>query len=305
MPIDLVIPLVFASDPNWQKDYLRSHNIGGIATKHVRFRSWGTEELLMQCIMRNMGWLRKVHLLLASPSQVQPWMQTLFSRKEEGTPVFVPVYHAQFIPSGHLPTFNICTIEMFLHRIPDLSEQFIYSNDDFFPLSPLAPSDFFRDGLPCQHFDERPFTNHPNIFEKFVKGGLDMVAADFGRTFKNTWLRGGHSMQSMLRSTVEEVYNRHKDRISNSFTQVRSERNFNQYIFPFYQHLSGKYVDHVPKHRYVGPRTPTSEFPSILREKDPGILSINDNVAIEDWQVRAAIVRRELATRLTGENIEE
>jgi hypothetical protein len=33
---------------------------------------------------------------------------------------------------------------MFLHRIPGLSERFIYGNDDMFPLSQLEPEDFFR-----------------------------------------------------------------------------------------------------------------------------------------------------------------
>ena len=42
MDIDLVIPMVFPSDPVWQRDYERSH--GGTAfaaARNVRWRSWG------------------------------------------------------------------------------------------------------------------------------------------------------------------------------------------------------------------------------------------------------------------------
>ena len=53
--------------------------------------------------------------------------------------------HERIIPNELLPTFNSTTIEMYLHRIPDLAEQFIYSNDDMFPIRPLQISDFFKD----------------------------------------------------------------------------------------------------------------------------------------------------------------
>ena len=38
----------------------------------------------------------------------------------------------QFIPNNFLPTFNSCTIEMFIGNIKGLSEYFIYGNDDMF-----------------------------------------------------------------------------------------------------------------------------------------------------------------------------
>ncbi|MHC1550004.1 hypothetical protein [Phyllobacterium sp. K27] len=47
-----------------------------------------------------------------------------------------------------LPTFNARTIETMLWRIPELSEHYIYFNDDFFLNKPLTPEFFFRRGLP-------------------------------------------------------------------------------------------------------------------------------------------------------------
>jgi hypothetical protein len=56
---------------------------------------------------------------------------------------------------------------MFLHLIPELSDRFMYANDDMFPLSPLSQEDLFtRDGRPCMHVWEEPAPRCPNIFER-------------------------------------------------------------------------------------------------------------------------------------------
>lgn len=288
--IDMVIPMVFPQDREWQRDYAGYSSFAAAAKYNERFRSWDTEELLIECVRKYMPWVRKIHILLARESQVQPWMGKF--------PEVHLVFHREFMDAKVLPCFNVLTIEMFLHRIPGLSEMFIYSNDDFFPLSPLEETDFFRDGLPCQRFVEKPYPKAPNVFERFVKNGLDMVAEDFGRTFDGTWLRGGHSMQPMLLETVRRVCQRHADRIYTSFTVERTARNFNQYIYPFWQHLSGEYADHVPKRQYVGPRTPTGDIAAIIRDPDCGIVCLNDNEMITDWLDRAAIVRQEIRKKL-------
>ena len=289
--------MVFPQDLKWRHDYLTAtgnfRNDRSTLTS-PRFRSWGTEELLIKCIQKNLPWIRTIYILLARPSQVQPWMEQF---KIQNSKIKI-VFHRNFIPTQYLPTFNANTIEMWLHKIPDLSEYFIYGNDDLFPLSPLEESDFFQDGLPCQRMKEKPYPEDPNTFQKFVKNGLDMVAEDWGVKFTDTWLRTGHSLQPMLRSTVEHVCTKHADRILQSFTLVRGSKNFNQYIIPFWQHLSGQYIDYVPRRRYIGPKVATEDIADILRDPNCGIVCINDNKSIEDCEARAEIVRREIAARL-------
>lgn len=308
--IDLVIPMVFPQDPKWQKAYKATMGCSD-ATGHARYRSWGTEELLVRCCMKYMPWLRSIHILLASESQAEylNGLDRLNGANGQDNPLspLSPslhyVFHRDFIPEQYLPTFNVNTIEMWLHRIPGLSEYFIYSNDDLFPLSPLQPEDFFQpreDGgiLPCQTLYERPYPTSPNTFPKLVKNGLDLVAEDFGVKYKKTWLRTGHSMAPMLKSMVEQVCTMHADRILQGFTNKRDPKNFNQYIFQFYQHFSGKYIEHVPSRHYVGPKVPVKDIVAILREPAAGVVCINDSRKIADWERRAEIVRREISARL-------
>ena len=40
------------------------------------------------------------------------------------------INHSEIIPKEYLPTFNSCAIEAYLHRIPNLSEYYLYLNDD-------------------------------------------------------------------------------------------------------------------------------------------------------------------------------
>jgi UDP-N-acetylglucosamine-lysosomal-enzyme len=78
--------------------------------------------------------VRKVFLV--TNGQVPHWLDT-------SNPKLVLVTHAEiFDDPSHLPTFSSPAIEANLHRIPGLSSQFIYLNDDVMFGRPVWPSDF-------------------------------------------------------------------------------------------------------------------------------------------------------------------
>lgn len=300
--IDLVIPMVFPHDTEWQREYRRCHS--GDATKNVRWRSWGTEELLVQCVMKWMPWIRHIHLLLASESQEQPWMTEMTARSQQ----IIIHYHKDFIPEQYLPCYTSCCIEMFLHRIPELSEHFIYGNDDMFPLSPLEPEDFFCTQeshgpvLPCQRLTENPFPANPNTFQRKCLNQQNMVAKPFGKYYARTWLRNGHSMAPMLKSVCEKVWQLHGDEIRRYLSPMkRDEHSYSQYVYVLYQHFAGLYVGHQPRIQYVGKGTPTNGLAAIIRDPEAGIVCFNDNEHISDWEKRAKTVREEISKKLKAE----
>ena len=299
--IDLVIPMVFPDDKEWQRAYARYY--GGNATRNVRFRSWGTEELMVRCCLKNMPWVRRIYLLLASESQVREWMVAMTLQH---TGRIRTVFHREFIPEEYLPCFTSPTIEMFLHRIPGLAEYFIYANDDMFPLSLLEATDFFRERptpnppyregavslLPCQHFDEKSWSALPSLFEKKCQNQQRMIAEGFGLKLGKTWLRCTHSFAPMLKSVCEAVWARHGEEIKNHLSPLkRTEHSYNHYIYSLYQHFAGMDVDYAPKEQYVGKETPSARLAEILRDPEAGIVCINDHEKISDWEERAAIVR--------------
>lgn len=286
--IDYIIPMVFPSDKLWRADLKALCGVN--PDKAVRFRSWGTERLLVQCVRRNLPFVRDIIILLARDSQVQPWMETEDVRV---------VTHAEFIPKKHLPTFNSCTIEMYLHRIPGLSDMFLYSNDDLFPLSPLQESDFFRDGKPCQHHEWRDKTIPASTFHKQCLAGINFAGEEFGKRFHDGWLKGGHSIAPILKATCNRLWQRGGKAIEGSITPFRAPWNFNQYIYSWHQHFAGNYIDHVPKRTFLSVKTQTvEEMTAAILQDDPGILCINDHERLADFERYAEAVRQALREKL-------
>lgn len=59
-------------------------------------------------------------------------------------PFVTVITHSQIFPDlDHLPTFSSPAIEAHLHRIPGLSESFLYFNDDVFLGKEIWPEDFY------------------------------------------------------------------------------------------------------------------------------------------------------------------
>lgn len=333
--IDLVIPMVFPADPEWRKEYDRCHGNGQRVQTHVRYRTWGTEELLVTCVMKYMPWVNCIHVLLARESQKQEWMDAL--SRYNGITELRLVYHKDFIPKEYLPCYASPCIEMFLHRIPGLSEQFIYANDDMFPLSPLSPEDFFRptpqplpimegsnyqqpaevstpshtgegrEGvfLPCFHYELEPYPCGPNIFQRKCMNQQNMIGKEFGRHYTNKWLRNGHGFAPILKSTCEVVWWRHGEEIRKHLSPLRrTDHSYNHYIYLLYQYFSGRMVDKKLKTQLINGDTPAKNLASIVRNPDAGIVCFNDNENINDWKVRAAIVREAISEKLKMNNEE-
>ena len=135
--IDFVYLWVDGNDPKWLEKK-RQH--GGNAISSVG-RYVDNQELKYS--------LRSVEKHL-------PWIRKIFIVTDEQTPNFIDPNHPkiqvvdlkEIMPNNILPSFNSNVIEQFLYKIPDLSEQFLYANDDMFINADLKPNFFFEGGYP-------------------------------------------------------------------------------------------------------------------------------------------------------------
>ena len=142
--IDIVIPWVDGSDPEWQaeRDLYATESDKRDAGKasDQRYRSWDNLQYVFRGIEEFAPWVRTVHFI--TWGHLPEWLDTSNSKLHI-------VKHKDYIPSSYLPTFSSHTIELNMHRIEGLAQHFIYFNDDMFLLKPTVPEDFFMDGLPC------------------------------------------------------------------------------------------------------------------------------------------------------------
>ena len=144
--IDFVLPWVDGSDPRWLAEKRSYENSGEAmargdedANADCRYRDYGLLRYWFRSVERFAPWVNRVFFVTCG--QQPEWL-------DENNPRLRLVNHADYIPAACLPTFQSNTIELNLHRIPDLSERFVLFNDDLFLLRPVPPEFFFRKGLP-------------------------------------------------------------------------------------------------------------------------------------------------------------
>lgn len=139
--VDAVFTWVDSTDKNWQRKLMHEKNKTGHKAddvRRVRFPhpKYVDSELRRSVALanKNMPWLRHIYIVVARPQHCNWWANY--------TKVRV-VYHDELTDFG-LPMFSGRAIETILHKIPNLSEHFIYFNDDFYVLKPAPKSLFFE-----------------------------------------------------------------------------------------------------------------------------------------------------------------
>ena len=242
-PIDVVVLYVDGSDPVWQKQY-KDCGYDISESSGARFRSNNQFMYLFRALTQYAPFVNRVFLVVSTESQVPNWIN-----RDKVT----IVTHDQIIPKELLPTFNSGTIELFIHNIPELSEQFIYCNDDMFFFAPTTPSDFFIDGKACIKFQIRNLKTATTMFRKMCLKDLELVK-DYNvypAPPEGKYYTPYHVAAPMLKSINKQVFDEHTDKIMNSCTRKRNEKNLTQYIYTESLVFKGMSVDRMPSHKYI------------------------------------------------------
>lgn len=187
----------------------------------ARFHNAGEIDYCITSILKFAPWVRTIFVVTdqQTPAIVQKLVGTHYETK-------VKVIDHREIFAGyeqHLPTFNSSSILSMLWRIPNLSENFIFFNDDFCLLRPVKAEDFFRDGKVvlrgkwCK-LPERKLVNilFGAILKKIKKRkdfsfweGQQLTARTLGLTQK--YFRLPHVPHPWRRSTLEHYFTTHPD----------------------------------------------------------------------------------------------
>jgi hypothetical protein len=209
-----------------------------------------------------------------------------------------------------LPTFNSGAIEMNLHHIPDLSEKFIYFNDDFFVTKKLSPDYFFTNGLPNDFFLAQTLI-HDNLFSHKLHAIMQIINKEVNRdnsfkkliwnskisksnlvlSFKSVLvlllakeiplISINHHAQPHLKSNFIELEETYREEIdSTRRSRFREFNSLNHYVFRYWGLIKGKYNPKVQtdKH-YIG----VTDLKSLQRDikklytKNPALVCFNEH----------------------------
>ena len=268
--IDFVVTWLDPSDPAWQEQYRHYKGISGGDSSEARFRDWDLFRYWFRAVEAYAPWVHRVFLVTNGtfPRWINP-----------NHPKLTLVRHADYIPAEYLPTFNSCTIELHMNKIPGLSEQFVYFNDDCYLNAPVDPEYYFREGLPCD-CNAETVLNVPKYHPEGKFFIYMSMLADIGvlnRYFNRretvkaspkrwygshlghlgqwtslylTSLPGNkrfvgfnwrHVEQPFLKSVLDECWEKEPGMLSQSCTRFREEVILNPYFFRYWQFASNRF----------------------------------------------------------------
>lgn len=154
-----------------KKIFLNKENIGMSPVEDSRrFESHDELRYSIRSLQKYAPWIN--HIFIVTDKQIPFWFKQ--------TDRITIVDHKEIIPEEFLPTFNSICIERYLLNIPDLSDKFIYLNDDVFFNRKTKPSDFFYDDKPIvrlnfpipsfeyKEFNEQYDRTILNAYESFI-----------------------------------------------------------------------------------------------------------------------------------------
>ena len=233
-----------------------------------RFRSYGVLDLQVKGIRKYMPYVNNIFIVVSDKEQVE-------GIDLNGCTI---ITHDMIIPQKYLPCFNSCTIEMFLHKIPDLSEEFIYFNDDIFVINDIPEKYWFIKHKPNLWVDPKDFDKEDtNIYHRNLYNSTRLISEELKyHSYKNKYLRFSHSARPFLKSSCERVFNKHILYILNSLTRTRHSKNLNMTVFNCYDYFSLNY-NKVDKNYSYFDNYNINDIVNTIYKKEKPIICVNDS----------------------------
>jgi len=308
--IDFVITWVDGNDKKWQKEKSQYEKIDNIENglefwnkSDSRYRDWELLKYWFRGVEKFAPWVNKIHFV--TWGHIPDWLDV-------SNPKLNIVKHTDFIPHKYLPTFSSHTIELNLHRIEGLSEQFVYFNDDMFLLSSVSSELFFKNGVPCDaaiinpirmiqngiraEINDMYIINH--FFNKndvIKKNFCKFINIKYGKYLVRTLLMlpypyfSGFYIQhlptSFLKSTFESVWeNVEKELNQTCINKFRKSTDVNQWLMQYWQYVTGKFI---PRKIHIGKMfegmTDIDVICNNIENQNYPLICCNDSVDIENF----------------------
>lgn len=293
-PIDIVYTWVDGRDPKWLNEFSKIQKERNISFNEKEFlnRFVDIEELRysLRSVEKNAPWIR--YIFIVTCEQYPYWINITH-------PKLKFISHSQIFPRDFkLPTFNSNSIDFLLYRIPNLSEHFIYSNDDMFFCRPIEYTDFFtKDGIPLIISKQRSWSNVITLNEKSKEvfllnggdGGFQFIALTthtiirFLEKYNRTMpFEYSHIPFPLTKTICDEVYSIFKEDIDNTISNsIRTVDDFQmQTLIVQYSLFTNKSI-RIPNNdslsTFVVASSTNPNFMSLpeIAENLPKFLSIN------------------------------
>ncbi len=302
--IDFIMTWVDGNDEDWLKEKSKFAASKLEDDRNIRFRNWDNLEYWFRGVENFAPWVNKIYFV--TWGHIPDWLNTDHPKLEV-------VNHKDFIPEKNLPTFSSHTIELNLHRIDGLSEQFVYFNDDIFITNKLKPEDFFKDGLPRDNCVLNAITPRIGEFSPILNKTVSIINKNFSKKdcikknfFKWFNLKYGkllirtmcmlpwkyftgfynpHLAVAYKKETFEEVWAKEHEVLERTCSnKFRNNEDVNQYIFRYWRLVKGEFSPSKSLGRSMRIEDNNENIINAITQRKYKLICINDAEFIGDFE---------------------
>jgi len=279
--IDFVLPWVDPTDTVWQKDrmqYDKKFNLEDKSTA-TRFRDMNTLKYVLRSIEQYCPWYNKIYLITIG--HYPKWLNV------EHPKIELITHKELFIDKSALPVFNSNAIEMNLVNIQNLSETFVYFNDDMLIWKPLTKERFFKNSKPVDFFSHSWIPRNwlfeilkgKDTWVDAINNNIKLINTTFPQSKINSnqlyhksytykikinnfiyryiykkivWINHWHHPQPYIKSTLKAVFGKFREKmIETSKHKFRSSSDITPYLYRYWHLMSGDFEPYFHNDGFV------------------------------------------------------
>lgn len=308
MDIDLIIPWVDSTDKEWQKK--KAEYSGKVIGDDALYRDWGLLRFCFRAVEKNLPWINRVHFVTCG--HLPKWLNI-------NHPKLNIVRHEDFIPKAFLPTFSSIPISLNIHRIPGLSDNFIYINDDFYFMGAAKEEEYFKEGLPTDYILLKPITeSNYGKYGNIILNALNFINAEYDmhscyELHKDKWesnayteeikagnadmlkmfkyfpgFRDDHVALSFQKKSFEETWGKYYTFLENICKRkFRSSDDVNDWFIRYRQLCNGEFTPYVqPGRKCLSVWEDESVLRDVILSTRTKVLCLNDSIGSGDMDRR-------------------
>ncbi|NKG22686.1 stealth family protein [Paeniglutamicibacter terrestris] len=277
--IDLVYTWVDGSDEEWKANRLRAEDritgeLPPTANDEARYQSHDELRFSLRSVEAFLPWVNQIFIVTAG--QHPAWLDT-------DNPKITLVDHADiFEDPAALPTFNSHSIESQLYRIPNLSERFLYVNDDVFFGRPLGkqvfytPTGYPKFSLSDARFDLPETANLPvNIA---ARNNNRLLASTFGMTTSHKFKHVAHAQLMSTLKTIAETHPAEVTATAKARFRSESDLSIPSALAHYYGCAMGAAFPADVDYRYIdlGSESAQQKIARLFLQKRPQMFCLNE-----------------------------
>lgn len=277
--IDIVFSWVDGTDIDFQRQRakrMQSYVVGEGDDSEARYRQIDELKYALRSVYLFAPWVRRIFIVTDSPRPA--WLA-------EHPSVTIVRSEEFFSDPTALPTHNSQAVESQLQHIPELSEHFLYSNDDMFFGRPVQPSMFFSPGGVSRFIEATTRIglgeSDPSRsgFENAARVNRRLLSERFGVVITRHLEHAATPLRRSVLLDLEREFPEDFARTQHSTFRSATDISVTNSLYHYYSLMTGRAVQQeAARVRYVDTtaKAALASLPGMLKERAYDFFCLND-----------------------------